>query len=73
MRSKWENPTNCPCLMPPLPSRDSDRSVPIYCRPGLRRVRIPSRDELAGLCTTGAYVDCPGYRRWMAAAAWEDA
>ena len=73
MRSVREDTTNCPCLMPPLMPRDGALPVPVYCRPGLRRVRVPSRDELVELCTAGAFRDCPGYRRWMAAAAWEDA
>jgi hypothetical protein len=72
MRSVTEDTTSCPCLMAPLASRGGEFPLPVYCRPGPRRVRVPSRDELAGLCTAGAYVDCPGYRRWMAAAAWED-
>lgn len=72
MRSVSEDVRNCPCLMPPLAHRDGDLPLAVYCRPGPRRVHVPSRDELAGLCTGGAYVECAGYQRWMAAAAWEE-
>ncbi len=56
----------CPYLMPlagrragglPLP-------VPVYCRQPSGRVRVPSPDQLAWLCTAGQYHNCAGYRRW---------
>jgi hypothetical protein len=47
---------NCPFLRPRLASR-------VYCRLPSGRVRIPSSDELARLCTRGRYNDCPVFRR----------
>ena len=36
----------------------------LYCRPPSGRIRIPSRDTLARVCTNGDYPDCPNYQRW---------
>ena len=58
----------CPFLRPRMSSHGAAFPVGIYCRLPSGRVRIPSRDELARLCTAGHYSDCLVYRR---AHAWE--
>jgi hypothetical protein len=63
----------CPCLTPTVGRRDGAFPVPVYCRPGRRRVRVPTRDELASRCTADRYRECPGYRRWEADRAWSGA
>lgn len=64
--------TSCPCLTPPVARRDGTAPVPVYCRPGRRRVHVPTREELATRCTAERYLDCPGYRRWAADQAWPE-
>ena len=64
--------TRCPCLTPTVDRRGAEFPVPVYCRPGPRRVRVPSRDQLAWLCTTPRYRECPGYRRQTAGHRWEE-
>ncbi len=36
----------------------------VYCRLPNGRVRVPSPEQFAYLCTAGRHHDCPGYRRW---------
>ncbi len=58
----------CPFLRPRMASHLGAFPIGVYCRLPSGRIRIPSRDELARLCTTEAYRDCLVYNR---AHAWE--
>ncbi|HSB40212.1 MAG TPA: hypothetical protein VLK28_00135 [Methylomirabilota bacterium] len=73
MPSIRDDEKNCPCLTPTVGRRDGSFPVPVYCRPGRRRVRVPTREELAARCTAERYLDCPGYRRFMADRTWPEA
>ena len=53
----------CPFLRPMTVSHLGAFPTGVYCRLPSGRARIPSRDELARLCTAGRYRDCPAYRR----------
>jgi hypothetical protein len=65
---------NCPCLVPAVSRRDDGVfPAPVYCRLANGRVRVPSRDELATLCTADHYHECSGHRRWAASLAWAGA
>jgi hypothetical protein len=56
----------CPNLMPQYGRRAGGfpGPAPVYCRLPNGRVRVPTRAELASLCSDGRYVNCPGYQRW---------
>jgi hypothetical protein len=56
----------CPHLMPKVVRRAGGFPAPasVYCRLPNGRVRVPSRDQVASLCTSGQYFRCTGYRRW---------
>ncbi len=54
---------NCPCLTPAVARRGGKFPVPVYCRLPNGRVRIPTPEQLASLCTAGQHHNCPGYRR----------
>lgn len=56
----------CPNLMPRSAQRAGGSAFPLpaYCRLPNGRVRVPTRAEVASLCSDGQYVNCPGYRRW---------
>ena len=71
--SHREDVTRCPCLGPAVERRGGVPPAGVYCRPGARRVRVPSPDQLRWLCTSPRYQECPGYRRWTASRAWEEA
>lgn len=71
MQARQDEERNCPCLTPAVARRAGVFPVPVYCRLASGRVRVPTRDELASLCTADQYHDCPGYRRWAASLAWE--
>jgi hypothetical protein len=43
-----------------------------YCRLANGRARVPTRAELAALCTGRSYRSCAGYRRWAASLAWAE-
>jgi hypothetical protein len=60
---------NCPCLTPEISPRRGSLPVPVYCRLGNGRVRVPSPEQLVSLCTAGQHHNCPGYRRWARARA----
>jgi hypothetical protein len=70
MLSGRHDEERCPCLTPTVEPRAGIFPVPVYCRLAGRRVRVPTRDELASRCTADQYRDCPGYRRWSASQAW---
>lgn len=69
--SHREDATRCPCLTPAVERSGGEFRAPVYCRPGPRRVRVPSRDQLRWLCTGPRYQECPGYRRWTASRGWD--
>jgi hypothetical protein len=60
----------CPCLTPEVDGAAGGFPIPVYCRLANGRVRVPTPDELASLCTADRYQDCSGYRRWVASRAW---
>ena len=68
--SHREDATRCPCLTPAVERSGGEFRAPVYCRPGPRRVRVPSRDQLRWLCTGPRYQECAGYRRWTATRGW---
>jgi hypothetical protein len=70
--SHREDATRCPCLTPAVERSGGEFRAPVYCRPGPRRVRVPSRDQLTWLCTGPRYQECPGYRRWTASRGWDE-
>ena len=55
---------NCPFLVPEVSDPLGPLSLPVYCRLPNGRVRIPTRDQLAYLCSAGHHQNCPGYDRW---------
>ena len=55
---------SCPFLTPKVERRRGRFPVPVYCRMPNGRVRVPTREQLAFLCTAGQHHDCPGYLRW---------
>jgi hypothetical protein len=67
-RGEVEGP-NCPCLTPQVSGRHGRFPVPVYCRLLNGRVRVPTPEQLASLCTAGQHHSCPGYRRWAQARA----
>jgi hypothetical protein len=54
---------DCPFLTPVMADRIWMYPTGVYCRLPSGRVRVPSRDTLARVCTSGHYFVCPGYRR----------
>ena len=72
--NRWtrDEATSCPCLIPALERRAGAFAAPVHCRPGKGRVRVPTRDQLASLCTAGASYECPGYRRWATSLIWDE-
>ncbi|OGK80881.1 MAG: hypothetical protein A2X52_15475 [Candidatus Rokubacteria bacterium GWC2_70_16] len=52
---------NCPFLRPETVGRAPALDLRVYCRLPEGHVRVPSRGELARLCTAGHYRDCPAY------------
>jgi hypothetical protein len=60
----------CPNLMPRSAQRAGGSAFPLpaYCRLPNGKVRVPTRAEVASLCSDGHYVNCPGYRRWARSA-----
>ena len=56
--SHREDATTCPCLTPAVERSGGEFPAPVYCRPGPRRVRVPSRDQLT--CTGPRCQECPG-------------
>ncbi len=62
--------TDCPCLLPAIGRRGGAFPMPVYCRLPTGRVRVPTRDQLASLCTGGQHQNCPGYRRWASHSTW---
>jgi hypothetical protein len=52
-----------PFLRPAMVSEPGAIPGAVYCRLPSGRVRLPSRDRVASLCTEGRYHDCPVYRR----------
>ncbi len=58
--------SSCPLLMLPVRMlRDGPTAT--YCRSPQGGVRVPSRNELSRLCSSGRHRECVGYRRVTAA------
>jgi hypothetical protein len=55
---------DCPLLRPVAADYLWMYPTGVYCRHPSGRIRVPSRDTVAWVCTDGHYFNCPNYRRW---------
>ena len=55
---------NCPFLIPKTSLLRAAIPVSVYCRLPNGKVRVPTPDQLAVLCSAGHYHDCTTFRRW---------
>ena len=53
---------DCPFLRPVMADHMWMYPTGAYCRLPSGRVRVPSRDTFARLCTSGCFYECPRYR-----------
>ena len=52
----------CPFLIPVVADGLWMYPVPAYCRRPDAPVRVPARDTLTRVCTTGEHARCPGFQ-----------
>jgi hypothetical protein len=62
-RSAPKGLQECPFLVPVMADHLWLRPLGGYCRGPDGRVRVPARSTLTCICTTPAYLLCPGYLR----------
>ena len=62
-RSAARGPQECPFLVPVMADHLWLSPLGAYCRRPDGRVRVPARSTLTCICTTPAYLLCPGYLR----------
>ena len=53
----------CPFLVPVVTDGLWMYPVAAYCRRPNAAVKVPARETLARVCTTGEHARCPGFRR----------
>ena len=62
-RSAARGQEECPFLVPVMADRLWLNPLGAYCRRPDGRIRVPARSTLTCICTTPAYLLCPGYLR----------
>jgi hypothetical protein len=56
-----ETARDCPCLTPAMSDFMWVHPTALYCRLPSGKIRVPSSDTLAWVCTNGYYHSCPNY------------